>query len=385
MQTKEKKGKFQPVKPSTERLVSLDVFRGLTIMGMILVNNPGNGSHVYPPLRHAEWHGCNFTDLIFPFFLFIVGVAMSFSFAKRAAQADSPAPLIKQVIRRTLILFALGLFLNWFPFFDIAHGRIPGVLQRIAVCYFFAAWIIMRLKPGAQWMVTFLLMAIHWIGLTWIPVPGYGAGVLEPQGNLCGYIDGILLKGHTWPHAPAPGFDPEGIFSTITALATTMFGVFTGNWLRSERGKETKLAGLFVAANVGMVTGYILTIWMPMNKNMWSVSYLFFTAGLALHFLAMCFWLIDLKGIRSITVPFVIFGSNAIFVYMLSSAAAKLMVVIKLQSSAHSISLKAWLFQNIFKSWAGEMNGSLIFAITYVLIWLGVTYLLYRKKIFIKI
>ncbi len=385
MKVKVQKEKFQPVKLSSERLISLDAFRGITIMGMILVNNPGSRSHVYPPLCHAEWHGCTFTDLIFPFFLFIVGVAMSFSFAKRASQTESNVPLIKHIIRRALILFALGLFLNWFPFFDIDHGRIPGVLQRIAVCYFFAAWIIMWLKPRVQWIVTFFLLAIHWIGLTSIPVPGYGAGVLEAQGNLCGYIDSILLKGHTWVYAPAAGFDPEGIFSTLTALATTMFGVFTGNWLRSDRGKESKLIGLFVVANVGMVIGYILTIWMPLNKNMWTVSYVFFTAGLALSFLAMCYWLIDLRHLYRIATPFVIFGSNAIFVYVLSSVAAKLMYLIKLQSVTGEISLYLWLYQNLFKPWAGDMNGSLIFAITYVLIWLGVTYLLYRKKIFIKI
>jgi predicted acyltransferase len=374
--TKEQQDKIQPGTLSSGRLVSLDVFRGITIMGMILVNNLGTWSHVYPPLLHAEWHGCTFTDLIFPFFLFIVGTAMTFSFAKYTEHGDSRKPLIKKIILRTLILFALGLLLNWFPYFDIAHGRIPGVLQRIALCYFFAAWIILELKPRTQWLVTFLLLSVHWIGLTLVPVPGYGAGVLESQGNLCGYIDSILLGGHTYTHAPAPGFDPEGIFSTLTALATTMLGVFAGNWLRCQRSKKDILIGLFAAANIGLVTGYLLTAWMPLNKNMWTVSYVLFTAGLALHVLAMCYWLIDLKGIRRWAEPFVIFGSNAIFVYVLSSLAAKLMKALKLQS---------WLYRNLFQSWAGDINGSLAFAVTYVLIWLGVTYLLYRKKIFIKV
>jgi predicted acyltransferase len=161
VKTKEQQDKIQPGSPSTGRLLSLDVFRGMTIMGMILVNNPGTWSHVYPPLLHAEWHGCTFTDLIFPFFLFIVGTAMTFSFAKYTEHGDNRTPLIKKIILRTLILFALGLLLNWFPNFDIAHGRIPGVLQRIAICYFFAAWIILELKPRTQWLVTFLLLWVH--------------------------------------------------------------------------------------------------------------------------------------------------------------------------------------------------------------------------------
>jgi predicted acyltransferase len=408
--SKELQDNIQPGTQSTGRLISLDVFRGMTIMGMILVNNPGTWSHVYPPLRHAEWHGCTFTDLIFPFFLFIVGTAMAFSFAKWGGtptllhgksfphvqtasqkpgffarffkllkyteQGNIRTPLIKKIIRRTLILFALGLLLNWFPYFDIAHGRIPGVLQRIALCYFLAAWIFLKLKPRTQWLVTFSLMAVHWIGLTLVPVPGYGAGVLEPQGNLCGYIDSILLNGHTYIHAPAPGFDPEGIFSTFTALATTMLGVFAGNWLRSQRSKKEILIGIFAAANIGLAAGYVLTAWMPLNKNMWAVSYVFFTAGLAMHVLAMCYWLIDLKGFRRWAVPFVVFGSNAIFVYVLSSLASKLLKVLKLQS---------WLYRNFFQSWAGDINGSLAFAVTYVSIWLGIAYLMYRKKIFIKV
>lgn len=345
-------------------------------MGMILVNNPGSWSHVYPPLLHAEWHGITFTDLIFPFFLFIVGTAMAFSFAKYTGPGENHSPLFKKIIRRTLLLFALGLLLNWFPYFDIAGGRIPGVLQRIAICYLLASWIFLKLKSRYQWLVTFLLMAIHWMGLTLVPVPGYGPGVLEPSGNLSGYIDSVLLAGHTYSHAPAPGFDPEGIFSTLTALATTMFGVFAGNWIRSQREKKEILIGLFVAANAGLVLGYILTAWMPLNKNLWTVSYVFFTAGLALHVLAMCYWLMDLKGFRDWATPFVVFGSNAIFVYVLSSMIARLLRVLQLQQ---------WLYRNIFQSWAGDINGSFAFALGYVLIWLAVAYWLYRKKIFIKV
>jgi predicted acyltransferase len=373
------------VKKTSERLLSLDFFRGITIMGMILVNNPGSWEHIYPPLRHAAWHGCTFTDLIFPFFLFIVGVAMSFSFGKRREAGAPAGKFTAQIIRRTVILFALGLFLNWMPDFDIANGRIPGVLQRIALCYFFAGWMILYLSRKNQMIVTGILIVIYWIGMKFIPVPGHGAGVLEPEGNFCGYLDNLLLAGHTWKWAPAAGFDPEGVFSTVTALVSTLLGVFAGDWLRAPKDNHQKLIGLFVGGNLGLLVGYLLTIWLPLNKNLWTVSYVFYTTGFALHFLAMSFWLVDLKGFRKIAAPFVIFGSNAIFVYVLSSAVAKLMYLTQLNSSAGEISVKDWLFGNLFQPWAGDLNGSLFFALTYMLIWLGVTYLLYRKQIFIKV
>ncbi len=373
------------IRPSSNRLLSLDMFRGMTIMAMILVNNPGSWEHVYPPLRHADWHGCTMTDLIFPFFLFIVGVAMSFSFSKRKASTDALRPLALQIIKRTLILFGLGLFLSWFPYFEISEGRIPGVLQRIALCYFFASWIVLFFKPKMQWLVAFLLLAIYWIGMKFISVPGYGAGILEPVGNLCWYIDNQLLAGHTWKYAPASGFDPEGVFSTLTAIVTTLFGVFTGDWLRTKREHDSKLVGIFVSGNFALLAGYILTIWMPWNKNLWTASYFSYTAGLALLFLGMCYWLVDVKGYQKIAKPFVIFGSNAIFVYFCSSAVAKLLYIFKVSNESGEMTVSSWLYQNLFQSWAGDINGSLFYAITYVLIWLGASYLLYRKRIFIKV
>lgn len=366
----------------SNRLLSLDMFRGFTIMGMILVNNPGSWSHIYPPLEHAEWNGCTFTDLIFPFFLFIVGVAMTFSFRKRAAQTDSQRGLVIQIFKRTLVLFGLGLFLNWFPFFDIVTGRIPGVLQRIALCYFFVSWILLYLKPKWQWITAGLLLAIYWIGMKFIPVPGYGAGVLSPEGSFCWYLDNLLLAGHTWKFAPAAGFDPEGVWSTLTAIVTTLLGAFTGKWLQTDRPRQSILIGLFVGANLSLLAGYILTIWFPYNKNLWTVSYVFHTAGLAAHFLAMFYWLVDMQGYKKTVTPFVIFGSNAIFVYVLSSAVANLLGIIQI---TEGISVQGWLYKTLFIPWAGELNGSLFYAIFYVLFWLGVNYALYRRRIFIKV
>ncbi len=368
------------------RLLSLDMFRGFTIALMILVNNPGSWSYVYPPLLHAKWHGWTPTDLVFPFFLFIVGVAMSFSFSRRLERGDSLSQLFSKVIRRTLIIFAIGLFLNLFPFFNFGEMRIPGVLQRIAICYFFASTIV--LLSGKKWQIgwTVFLLAIYWILIKIIPVPGYGAGVLEPKGNLCWYIDSHLLAGHTWRGAPVSGFDPEGIFSTIPAIATVMFGVFTGDWLRSDRDKYEKVSGLFVAGNIGLVLGIIMNIWLPINKNLWTSSYSVFMAGMAAIFLAMSYWIVDIKGFKSWTKPFVVFGSNAIVVYALSGIIGRITIYTKwTQPDGTTISLKTWIYENLFHSWAGNHFSSLLYPIMWNLILLGLMWILYRKKIFIKV
>ncbi|MDW7681346.1 MAG: heparan-alpha-glucosaminide N-acetyltransferase domain-containing protein, partial [bacterium] len=368
------------------RLISLDMFRGFTIALMILVNNPGSWKYVYPPLLHAEWHGWTPTDLVFPFFLFIVGVAMSLSFSRRLEAGDVFSNLFTKVLRRTLIIFALGLLLSLFPRFDFANMRIPGVLQRIAVCYFFASLIVLQANKKRQYGWTAILLAVYWILIKMVPVPGYGAGVLEPMGNLAWYIDNKLLAGHTWSGAPAPGFDPEGIFSTIPAIATVMFGVFVGDWIRTPRDQYEKVAGLFVAGNIGLVAGIIMDIWLPINKNLWTSSYAVFMSGMATVFLAMCYWLIDVKGFTGWTKPFVVFGSNAIVVYTLSGLIAKATIYIKWQSAdGSSIALKSWLYQNVFQSWAGDYFGSLLYPILFNLIFLGLMWILYSKKIFIKI
>lgn len=370
----------------SNRLISLDMFRGFTIALMILVNNPGSWSYVFPALRHAEWNGWTPTDLVFPFFLFIVGVAISFSFTKRIERGDSHKQLFLKVIKRTIIIFAIGLFLGLFPFFNFANMRIPGVLQRIAICYFFASIIVLYSKKYSQIGWTVFLLAIYWILIKLIPVPGFGAGVLEPTGNFCWYIDSHLLTGHTWSGSPAPGFDPEGIFSTLPAIATVMFGVFAGDWLRSSQDAYEKAAGLFVAGNVGLVLGVIMNIWLPINKNLWTSSYSVFMAGMALNFLAMCYWLIDIKGYQKWVKPFIVFGSNAIVVYALSGIIARITIYTKwLQPDGTQISLKTFLYENLFRSWAGDYMGSLLYPIVFNLIFLGLMWILYGKKIFMKI
>lgn len=377
----------------SSRLLSLDAFRGATIAGMILVNNPGTWSAIYPQLAHAKWNGWTFTDWIFPFFLFIVGVAMVFSFAKKKESGAGKPDLYKQIFKRSLKIFALGLFLNSFPFgllfghhFDIATLRIPGVLQRIAVCFLFTSFIYLNTNLRAQivWIVGLLIG--YWMLLTLVPVPGYGAGVLEPLGSLCWYIDSNLLAGHTWSGAPAPGFDPEGILSTLGAIATTLCGVVTGQWLRSSKSKEEKTAWMFVAGNALLLVGAILDIWMPINKNMWTSSYVVFMAGWALVCLAMFYWLMDVKGYTKWAIPFVHYGMNAIAVFVLSGVIGRCMGLIKVGTAdGTTTSLKSYVFDNFFLPVAAPLNASLMFAIAFILVMFLVVWGMWKKKWFIKV
>lgn len=372
----------KPEQKLSGRLLSLDVFRGITIAGMILVNNPGSWDYVYPALRHAEWNGWTPTDLIFPFFLFIVGVAITYSFANRLAKGISRKKLFLQVIRRTLILFALGLFLNGFPYYNLATIRIMGVLQRIALAYFFSSVIYLAFKTRAQVVITVLLLLVYWALMKLVPVPGYGVGILAKEGNLAQYIDNLILKGHMW----TPTWDPEGFLSTIPAIATTLLGVFTGQFLRSDREPLQKTSTLFLLGNVGLVLGVIWDIWFPINKNLWTSSYVIFTGGMALLFLATCYYLIDVKKSTWWTKPFVIYGTNAITVYVLSGILARILTLVRIpQPDGTNVLLKTFIYQNYFASWAGPMNGSLFFALAYIILWLGIMTIFYKKGIFIKI
>jgi len=363
-------------------MVSLDVFRGIAIAGMLVVNNPGSWSYVYPPLAHAEWHGWTPTDLIFPFFLFIMGVAIPLALGRRLARGDARRAIWRHVVRRTFILFALGLFLNGFPHFDLPRIRIPGVLQRIALCYFFATLIVMKAKARWQAFAALALLAAYWAMLTLVPVPGYGAGVLTPEGNLAAYVDARLLRGHLY----RPTWDPEGILSTIPAIATTLFGALTAHWLTSPRTAREKVLGLIGAGIVGVALGHAWDLWFPINKNLWTSSYAVFTGGMALLLLAACFWIVEMRGFRRPFIPFVIFGTNPIAVFVLSGLAARAIAMSKIvRPDGTAISLKAYLYENLFASWAGPWKGSLFFALAYTGVWLAPMALLYRKRIFIKL
>ncbi|MGH7347743.1 MAG: acyltransferase family protein, partial [Candidatus Rokuibacteriota bacterium] len=226
------------------RLLSVDALRGLTVAAMVLVNNPGTWGAIYPPLRHAEWHGWTATDVIFPFFVFIVGVAIPLALGPRVARAGRRPAMLK-ILRRSIVIFALGIVLNGFPWFVWATLRIPGVLQRIAVCYLVAAVIYLLTSTRAQAIIASGLLLGYWLVMTVVPVSGYGAGDLSPEGNLAAYLDRALLGPHIWQFAKV--YDPEGILSTVPAVATALLGVLTGTWLRSGRRSEVIAGRLAVA------------------------------------------------------------------------------------------------------------------------------------------
>jgi predicted acyltransferase len=346
---------------------------------MVLVNNPGTWESIYWPLRHAEWHGWTPTDLVFPFFLFIVGVSIALALGNRVEQGGSKRDLYLKILKRTLIIFALGLFLNGFPYFSLPELRIPGVLQRIAVCYFFASIIFLNTRVRTQILIAIALLLVYWIMLAFIPAPGFMAGDLTKEGSFASYVDRVVFGKHVW--AQAKVYDPEGLLSTIPALVTAMIGVLTGSWLRTEKPRVEKAAGMFVTGAVLVAIGWGWNSFFAINKALWTSSYVLFTAGLALQFLAFCYWLIDIKGYRRWAKPFEIFGMNAIALYIGAALMANLFGLIKIGEQP----LGDWIYQNFFASWMSPVNASLAFAISFVLVWLFFMWLLYRKKIFIKI
>jgi predicted acyltransferase len=366
--------------PATaNRLISLDVFRGITMAGMVLVNDPGSWEHIYWPLEHAQWHGWTPTDLVFPFFLFIAGVAIPLAFGRRVESGGSKRDLYLKIIKRTLIIFAIGLFLNGFPHFGLAEYRIPGVLQRIAVCYFFASIIFLNTRTRTQIVIAIALLLVYWFLLKFVPAPGFVAGDLSKEGSLPSYVDRVVFGPHVWRQAKV--YDPEGILSTIPAIVTTLIGVLTGQWLRTEKTRLEKAAGMFVVGAACVAIGWAWNAFFPINKALWTSSYVLFTGGLALQFLSICYWLIDIKGYRRWAKPFEVFGLNAIALYVVADLIAELLGEINVGGN----SVGGWLYDHVFAAWASPVNASLAFAICFVLVCLTLMWILYRRKIFLRI
>ncbi len=356
------------------RLQSLDAFRGLTVAAMLLVNNPGSWSYVYPPLAHAEWHGWTPTDLIFPFFLFIVGVALAFSLGGRAEQGTGRRALLLRILRRGLVIILAGLLLNGFPFYHLDTLRWPGVLQRIGLVYLVAApaWLFLSTRGIAVLSGTLLLG--YWGLMTLVPVPGYGPGVLEPVGNLAQAIDARLLAGHTWK----PEWDPEGLLSTLPAIATCLLGTLTGRWLRGQVPDGRVAWRLALAGALAAAAGLTWGLLFPINKSLWTSSYAVFTAGAALLALAPCYGLIEVAGRAGWARPWLPFGTNPLLVFVGSGLMARLLLLIRVGPGEATEPLQRVIYARGFASWAGPLNGSLAYAIAFVCVWMVIAWALDR-------
>ena len=370
------------------RMVSLDVARGITIAFMILVNNGGSGLYSYHQLQHSAWNGWTLTDLVFPSFLFMAGISIVFSTESRTARGESKATLRLHVLRRSVILFLLGLLVNSFPLFHLGTLRIYGVLQRIAICFFFAS--LLYLWKSKAWVAaTTAVVALlsYWILMRWVPIPGIGVPthsvpLLDPNQNWVAYLDRKLLTGHLYEGVR----DPEGLLSDIPAMGTILFGVLTGIWLRRAKALSTKALGLLGAAVAGLVLGEIWNVWFPINKKLWTSSYVLFAAGCTLVLLAVCFYAVEIKQwTRGWTFPWLVFGSNAITAYVFSELLAGAIDTVHVNDGGHVTSLQHYIYQHWFFSLVNPSFGSLLYSISYVLVCFIPVLVLYRKKIFIKV
>jgi predicted acyltransferase len=382
------------------RLESLDVFRGLTIAAMILVNDPGTWSAVYWPLAHADelmsehpagWYpgkgwvdanGWTPTDLVFPFFLFIAGVSMILSFTARQARGDSRRELLKHVVRRSALILLIGWLIHLQPFFHFSRMRYPGVLPRIAVVYLFASVITLWTARRGRIIWIAALLAGYYAVMRFAPVPGCDpTGWMTQHCSLAGWLDRKLMLGHLY----RPDFDPEGVLSTFPAIATTLLGTLTGEFLHSARNLAQKVRGLIIAGAVGVAAGYAWHPFFPIYKPLWTSSYVLFTAGGACLLLALCWWLIEMRGWHGWGKPFLWLGSNAILAYSLSTFFAKEGAIIKVTDGIEKIGIQAWIYRHWFAPFAQPLNASLAFAICYVALWTLVAWGFYRKKIFLKV
>jgi len=365
------------------RLSALDVFRGMTLVLMIIVNNPGDWGAVYTPLLHADWHGCTLTDLVFPFFLFIVGVAVPFALGSRKEAGTTDLALYRKIIIRVFLIFLIGLALSGFPYYNWSSIRIPGVLQRIAIVYGVIAVLYLNLSVKGLWTALIICLAGYWLIMTRIPVPGYGYASLEPETNLGAWIDYSLLKGHLWSASKV--WDPEGLLSTLPAIGTGILGVWTGIQLRVKDNLPATINLIFFSGGLFLLLGYIWDMSFPINKKIWTSSYVLFTGGMAMLTLSSLIWLIDIKGYKSWTKHFIYFGMNSMVVFVGSGLFARMLGLIKWQSGDKLITLKSYWYQFYQYSWMPLKLSSLLFALSEVVIFYFILKGLYHKKWFWKL
>ncbi len=379
------------------RLTSLDVFRGITIATMILVNMASlpDDDKKYLWLDHAPWHGCTIADLVFPFFLYIIGVAMAFSLAKyKNIDAPIPKAVYWQIARRSLILFGLGLILNnliWnfnlthpkiFP--DLAHLRIMGVLQRIGIAFFLASIVILNLSDRGLAILAGTILIGYWIVMGFFPALDNSDGVFTKLGNIGSYLDRLIITTNHLHKGSGSLSDPEGLFGTLPAVVNVIFGYLTGTWLKRQAVSSRTSLNLLMFGLAALVIGLVWNSFFPINKKLWTSSFVMVSTGWGLISLAACYDLVDVRKYRRWFKPFEIMGLNAIFIYVASIVFIKLLMVNEIGSGDRAKSIYEWLKNQIF-GWAGALNSGVLFAIATVLLWLGIAYLMYRQKWFLKI
>jgi predicted acyltransferase len=356
-----------------QRLRSLDVFRGVTILFMVLVNN-GGGPVSYRQLQHSAWNGWTLTDCVFPSFLWIVGVAITLSLGKRLRAGDRPAQLLPKIIRRSVILYVLGLLIYVYPTMSLSHQRLLGVLQRIAICYLIVSLIYLYSGVRAQMIWIGVLFAAYWMMMTLIPVPGYGAGNLSVDGNFAHYVDRIVLGTHNY--ASTRTWDPEGIISTLPAIASTLLGVMAGHVLRMERPLAVRRNRLLLIGVCLIAAGLLWNVWLPINKKLWTDSFATFMAGLDFVFLAAMIWVVDERQWSRYLKPFLITGMNAIVVYVASEFLSELLD----GTSLHDV-----IYARYFAPLASPENASLLWALAFTGLMYLLSYGMYRRGWFVRI
>lgn len=398
-----------------ERLVALDVFRGMTVASMLLVNNPGSWSAIYAPLAHAPWHGWTPTDLIFPFFVFIVGITTQISIGARRARGDNEAAIRRQIIKRGALIFLFGFLVNGFPFFTwgtvtgnadpgffervvdrLDHWRIAGVLQRIGLAYIVSALIATRVTVRSQVVITAGILVGYWLVMTALPVPGSSGtpGYLlldKPGATMAAYWDRVFLDwsrfglgNHLWVSART--WDPEGVLSTAGAVGTALLGNIAGWWLAQKRPLPERINGLFAGGALAMMGGLVWNWVFPINKSLWTSSYALFTAGVAAASIATIMWIVDVQGWRRWTKPFVIYGTNPMVAFVGSGIVARCIYsLIRVQYDGQVVPLQAAIYRSLFASWLSPMNASLAFALSFVLFFFVILTFLYRRNIVFKV
>jgi predicted acyltransferase len=380
-----------------DHISSVDAFRGITIAFMMLAANPGSWNSVYPQLKPAPWNGWTLTDFIFPFFLWVMGVTMTMTWARRFEWGDSHNEIFIQATRRAGELILIGIILTTFPFgllgshFSFSTMRIPGILQRTGICYFFVTLIYFSSTIRGQILWVIGLLALYWLMLEYFPVPGYGAGNLTAMGSIERYIDSMVIGGHTLPDAPAPGFDPDGIISTLGALSTTLIGIVFGHYLCfRNHSKGEKVCGMIFAGGILLIVGVVLEIWMPINENLWTPTFTLFTAGAAACIFAFFYFIVDMKGYKKWATPFIISGMNAFFFFTLSVLAGRLLGLVKFNVKLSTgtygmVDLQNLAMDNVFGRMFTSLNASLAWSILWVLFLFLATWLIRsRKKWLIK-